>query len=124
MGKDTKKRKQYDEDFKRETVRELLLSGKSVNEYAKISNVNRINLQKWKQHFAPENKSEVLEHAEISLQTKVECLSQDIAELKDTVACLRDIVKRNYMSKYLDNDNKPSNSNKNCLKICDFPNPP
>lgn len=122
MGKDTKKRKQYDESFKREIVRELLLSGKSVNEFAKITNVNRVNLQKWKQKLVPDSKSDAMDQKEKNLEVKVECLSQDIKELKETVSCLRDIVKRNFVSKYLDKDHIPKGTNKNCRRISDFRN--
>lgn len=95
-------RRVYNEDFKRSMVEKLYQSGKSVNEFAKCANINRVNLQKWKQRYGPENKSAGLEDSKEHLSQKMAKLTKEMADIKETVYHLRNVVRRSLILKYMD----------------------
>jgi transposase-like protein len=98
-----KKRRHYDEPFKRQVVGRLLKSGKSVAAFAELIGVDRTNLQKWKKIY----RNEVAMTAAVKDGKKIEVselmtLKREMTLLQETVDKLRAIVKKNLENRYAD----------------------
>jgi transposase-like protein len=100
---DSKKRRSYDEPFKRQIVRRLIESAESVSSFALSLGIDRTNLQKWKKIYGPEF-TETPDNSNgktIGLNEYLS-LKKEFALLKETVDGLRAVVKKNFESKYID----------------------
>ena len=92
-----KKRKHYDDAFKRNAVKTLLESKQSVTAMAVSMGVNRCNLQKWKKQFGREMALPATTGDTASkTSNEIVVIKTEIKELKDTVENLRKIVKRSF----------------------------
>jgi transposase len=97
-----KKRRRYDDDFKRRAVTTLLESGKPVTAVAAAMGIEQSNLHKWKKIFGPALSTSAQNIAASSpRQEDIEALKQELAVVKDTMERLRTIVNKTLREKYL-----------------------
>jgi transposase-like protein len=91
---EAKKRRRYDEDFKRDAVRKLLESGQPATAVALAIGVDRTNLQKWKKRFSSEiTRTTASPNGSIG-PDEIVSLRKEFETMKETVNLLRSIVKR------------------------------
>jgi transposase len=96
-----RKRRRYDETFKRNAVRVLLESGKPVMTVAQAMGIDRTILQKWRKKY----NDEFVTKPAVSLSNAVPLneflsLKREFESIKGTVEHLRIIVKKVLSCKY------------------------
>jgi transposase len=102
MAVDTKKkRKRYEEDYKRNAVRILNDSGLPVTTIALQLGIEQSNLHKWSKLYGPHFKDQSV--SDYSTETHLEeisALKQEISSIRDTVETLRTIILKTLGDKY------------------------
>jgi transposase-like protein len=103
---DDKKRHHYDEAFKRQAVKTLIESNKPVAAIAKTLGIDRTNLHKWREKYGFEFEKEPVSSPPGKVVRLNEFLSlkKEIRQMKTTVENLRNIVKRSFKARYLDEE--------------------
>ena len=98
-----KRRRTYDEKFKKQAVRNLLKSGKGVSSFAASAGMNRSNLQKWKKIYGPEFTSTRgrADGKFVGFDDFIS-LKKEVTLLNDAVDNLRTVIKKNLENKYSD----------------------
>lgn len=98
-----KKRRRYDDAFKREAVRMLVESGKPVATVALAIGIDRTNLQKWSKKFSQEftTKSAEPKSGGVAINEFIS-LKREVESMKETMKHLRTIVQKSLTDKYTD----------------------
>jgi len=95
------KRRRYDEEFKRGAVKKLLESGKPVTSVAEDIGIDQSILHKWKKIFGPTMTScSGNSTSYIAQSNEVESLRTELAQIKETVDQLKNIVHKSLHDKY------------------------
>ena len=101
---EVKKRRHYDDSFKREAVSLLFKSGKPAMTIARSIGVDRSNLQKWKVKFGREFVREGVESCDAAIGTdEFLSLKKEFDSMKETVEHLRVIVRKYLEGKIMTN---------------------
>ena len=102
-GTEIRKRKRYDETFKRDAVRILLESGKPVATVALALAIDRTLLQKWRKKFDDEFATKPTNSLPNIVSTsEFLSLKREFESIKEMVDQLRLIVKKVLSCKYED----------------------
>jgi transposase-like protein len=97
---EAKKRRHYDDAFKREAVSLLVKSGKPAMTVARSIGVDRSNLQKWKAKFGREFVREGVTSVDAVIGTdEFLSLRKEFDSMKETVEHLRAIVRKHFEGK-------------------------
>lgn len=96
-----KKRKRYEEDYKRNAVRILNESGLPVTTIASQLGIEQSNLHKWSKLYGSDflNHS-VLDHSIETQFQEISALKQEISSIRNTVETLRCIILKTLGDKY------------------------
>lgn len=86
----TKMRRQYSEEFKRETVRLIESSGKRVAEIARDLGVNGNIVYRWRRQFGQEATSQSHGRSKVELEAEVKQLRRENAVLRQE----REVLKK------------------------------
>jgi transposase-like protein len=102
------KRRRYDDAFKREVVKQLIKSGKSISAVSLSLGIDRTNLQKWKLKYGDEFEPPKNKCGKRKDSNDLASLKKDVETMKETINQLRNIVKKLLECKYI-GDEKQAN---------------
>lgn len=96
-----KKRKRYEDDYKRNVVRILNDSGLPVTTVALKLGIEQSNLHKWNKRYGSSLKGHpLLDHSIKTQFEEISALKQEISSIRNTVETLRCIILKTLGDKY------------------------
>jgi transposase len=102
VSADLKKRRHYDDTFKRQAVRRLIESGRPVTEIAAALDVEQSVLHRWKKQFSEELSRLPAQDSTVSgAGEQLLALKREIDSIKSTVSHLRSVIHKMLTDKYL-----------------------
>jgi transposase len=99
-----KRRRRYDDEFKRAAVKTLMESGKPVTAVAADMGIEQSMLHKWKRTFGPLLATSAQNTAAARAspqQADVEALRRELAQVKETVDQLKNVINKTLRDKYI-----------------------